>query len=272
MSSWGPGFVQKKGHMILPYYHFVGFGDYADEFFKLVRSIFYAYNANEFLFIFDKVNAVSGTFSLFESTLKKNNYSRFLSYYPSQGFNVCERRDLLEPILQRQPPHDTLSFFQVFTSIFDLQDKIKEQIHKLYGKKNLSPLDPYQVGVCLVDGQTEFASLLETITRFATRPIDPLSLFVSCSSREQYLNFRSQCPPQWTLVSMWELLPPIIVTEEQKLDVLYAYLGSLITLSNTPHLIGSFKSSTYRFLYCKESRFRDKTYSTRFDGSSFSFF
>jgi hypothetical protein len=272
MSSWGPGFIQKKGHMILPYYHFVGFGDYADEFFKMVRSAYYSYQAKEFLFVFDKVNSVSGSFCLFESTLKRNTYSRFLPYYPSTGFNLGERHDLLNPVLQRLPIIDTLSFFQVFSAMFQLQDSMKPKIIQLYQRKDHSPVDQFQVGLCLLNGETNFTPILEKITRFAERPIDPLTVFVSCSSRDQYNQFRDQCPSQWKLLSMWDVLAPTIVTEEQKLETLYASIGSLIFLSNVVHLVGSFKHSAFRFVYCKEQRFRTPSNLTILDGSSFSYF
>jgi hypothetical protein len=272
MSSWGPGFVQKRGHAILPYYHFVGFGDYASEFFKLVRSIYYAYSSNEFLFIFDKANSASSSFALFESTLKRNSYARYLPYYPSQGFNINERRDLLEPILQQGARPDKMNFFSLFSSVFELQDGIKEKIINVYARKAISPFNYFDVGVCLPEGQTEFSSLIEKLTKFPARPIDPLSIFVSCSTREQYMAFCKQSPSQWTLMSMWEIIPPILVTEEQHLEVLFAFLGSLISLSQCPHLIGSFKHSVFLFMYCKESKFRIPSNITLLDTSSFSYF
>lgn len=272
MSSWGPGFVQKKGHMILPYYHFVGFDNYASEFVKLIRSIYYAYNSNEFLFIFDKANSASAGFALFESTLKRNNFSRFLPYYPSQGFNLSERRDLLEPVLQQGPRVDKMNFFSLFSSVFQLQDGIKNKIINIYARKNLSPTEYFEVGVCLVEGQTDFSSLIEKVTTFAKRPIDPLSVFVSSSSREQYRAFYEQCPSQWNVSSMWEMIAPIIVTEEQTLEILFAFIGSLILLSQSSHLVGSFKNSTFLFLYCKEAKFRIPSNLTILDGSSFSYF
>jgi hypothetical protein len=272
MSSWGPGFVQKKGHMILPYYHFVGFGDYAHEFFKLVRSTYYAYNTNEFLFLFDKANSVSPTFPLFELTLKKNNYIRFLTYFPSQGFNISERKDLINPILQRAPQPDKISFFSLFASMFVLQDSMKEQIYKVYQRINISPTENFQVGLCLLEKQTDFSSIVAKLLRFAARPVDPISVFVSCSTREQYMKFREECPSQWSVVSMWEIIPPTIVTEEQKLESLYSYLGSMILFTNCSHLMGSFNHSMFRFIYCKEARFRTPSNITVLDGSSFSYF
>lgn len=272
MSSWGPGFVQKKGHMILPYHHFVGFGDYADEFFKLVRSTYYAYSANEFLFVFDKANSIKAGYSLFESTLKRASYLRYLSYYPSQGFNLCERADLVNPILQRGPRPEKLSFFSLCSILFVFQDSIKTQIHKVYQQKNLNVVETYDIGLCLLPGQTEFSPILERILQFAKRPIDPLSVFVSTNSREQYLQFRGSCPKQWTVVSIWETIPEILVTEEQKLDSLYSYLGSIIVLTNCTHLMGSFNHSIFRLLYCKEPRFRTPSAITVLDGSSFSYF
>jgi hypothetical protein len=272
MSSWGPGFVQKRGHMILPYHHFVGFGDYADEFFKLVRSTYYAYSANEFLFVFDKANSIQASYSLFESTLKRATYIRYLSYYPSQGFNLCERADLVNPILQRGPQHEKLSFFSLCSTLFVFQDSIKGHIYTVYQRKNLGFVEPYDVGLCLVEGQSEFSSIVERITRFAKRPIDPLSVFVSTKSREQYIQFRDACPKQWTVVSMWETIPAILVTEEQKLDSLYSYLGSIILLSQCTHLMGSFNHSIFRLLYSNEPRFRTPSSITVLDGSSFSYF
>ena len=272
MSSWGPGFVQKKGHMILPYYHYVGFDNYASEFVKLVRSIYYAYHASEFLFIFDKANSANAGFALFESTLKRNNFARFLPYYPSQGFNLSDRRDLLEPILKQGPKHDKMNFFSLFSSVFQLQDGTKDKIIKIYARKGLSPLDYFEVGVCLLEGQTEFSSLIQKLTTFAKRPIDPLSVFVSSSSREQYRAFHEQCPSQWTVSSMWEMTAPIIVTEEQTLDILFAFIGSLILLSQCSHLVGSFKNSTFLFMYCKEDKFRIPSNLTILDNSSFSYF
>lgn len=272
MSSWGPGFIQKRGHMILPYYHFVGFGDYAIEFFKLVRSMYYSYLANEFLFVFDKVNSISPTFPLFELTLKKNNSSRYLSYYPSQGFNICDRRDLLEPLLKQPTKIDKVSFFSFFSMVFDLQTQVKEKIVRIYERKKLTLTEQFNVGVCLIEGQQTYDAILERIKKLANRPIDPVSVFVNSASRDEYIKFREQCPSNWTISSMWETIPPIIVTEEQKIDTLYAFLGSLILLSHCPHIIGSFKNSSFLFLYCKEERFRIPSNVTIVDGSSFSYF
>ena len=272
MSSWGPGYVQKKGHMILPYHHFVGFGDYAEEFFKLVRSMYYAHHSNEFLFIFDKANSISPAIGLFESTLKRNAFSRYLPYYPSQGFNLSDRRDLLEPILQRSPFPDKHSFFSLFSSVFDLQDRIKNQIMQLYNRKEISPFDGERIGVCLQGGQSEFSSLIERLGQFAKRPGDPVSLFVSCQSRDQYILFREQCPSNWIIVSMWETIPPSILTEEQRMDALYSFFGSLVALSYCSHLLGSFRNSAFTFVYCNEPRFRAHSTFIVLDGSSFSYF
>lgn len=272
MSSWGPGFVQKKGHMILPYHHFVGFGDYASEFFKLVRSMYYSYIANEFLFVFDKANSISPAFALFELTLKKNTHCRFLPYYPSQGFNISERRDLLEPILKQGPRADRIHFFGLFSSVFELQDQIKEKIQRIFQRKDLSPVQYFDVGLCLPPDQQEFTSIIEKLTKFAPRPVDPISVFVCSSTRDQYINFRSQCPTNWNICSMWELIVPVIVTEEQQLEALYAFIGSLIVLTQSPRLVGSFKNSSFVFMYCKEAKFRVPSNLTIVDGSSFSYF
>lgn len=272
MSSWGPGFVQKKGHMILPYYHFVGFGDYADEFFKFVRSLFYAYQSNEFMFVFDKVNSASTTIGLFEYTLKRNNVSRYLSYYPTQGFNIGERRDILETMFQRGYHPDKLNFFSFFTSIFELQDKIKEQIMSLYGRAEISLFETDRIGVCLDAGESDFSSLIEKLSTFAARPGDPLSVFVSSFSKDQATQFRNQCPTNWKVVSHWDTLPPVIQTEEQKLEILVAFLGALVGLSYCSHLIGKFQHPVFRFLYCKEAKFRTPSNTTVLDSSSFSYF
>ena len=272
MSSWGGGFVQKKGHMILPYYHSVAFGNYADEFFKLIRSIYYAQQTNEFLFVFDKLNSITHTIGLFEFTLKKNNYVRFLPYFPSQGFDISNRKDILEQAFQKPPSPEKLLFFPLFASVFDLQNKIKEQITKVYARKEISLFDGNRLGICLHNGQTDFQSLLNKISPFAKRPIDPVSLFVSSSSREQYKEFREKCPPHWLLVSMWETIPPTLLTEEQQLETLYSFLGAVVCLSDSVHLFGSFQDPVFRFMYCKEAKFRTPSNRTVMDGSSFSYF
>lgn len=272
MSSWGPGFVQKRGHMILPYYHFVGIGDFADEFFKLVRSIFYAHQTNEFLFVFDKINSISTNIGLFESTLKKNSFSRYLSYYPTQGFNLAERRDILEPVLQQGPRPDKKNFFPLFSTVFDLTDKIKQQIHTVYERYEISLFDGERIGVCLMEEMTDFSNLVPKLASFAPRHGDPVSMFVSTSSRDQYNSFRSQCPTNWKVVSMWDTIPPLIQTEEQKLDTLASFLGSLVALGDCSHLVGSFRQPSFRFVYSKEAKFRIPSNLTVLDGSSFSYF
>lgn len=272
MSSWGPGFAQKKGHMILPYHHFVGFDDYADEFFKLVRSTFYAYSTNEFLFVFDKANSIQSSFSLFESTLKRSPHLRYLSYYPSQGFNLRDRSDLLRPILERGPQNNKLSFFALCTTLFALQDSVRDSINKVYSRKGQNIYEQCDVGLCLLDNSTDLQSLVEKIRRFAKRPIDPLSVFVATRTRDSYLQFRNLCPSNWTVYSQWETIPPILTTEEQKLDILYSYLGSVHALSTCTHLVGSFHHPIFKLLYCLESRFRAVNGITVLDGSSFSYF
>lgn len=272
MSSWGPGFVQRRGHTILPYYHLVGFGNYAHEYFKLIRSIYYAHQTDDFLFVFDKLNSITCTIGLFDSTLKKNNYIRFIPYFPSQGFDISSRNDLLVPVLQKLPSPTKLHFFPLFSSLFQLQQRTKEQITQVYDRKQISLYDSERLGICLQAGHTDFESLLKKISSFAKRPIDPLSLFVSSESREQYTSFRSQCPSHWLIVSMWETIPPTVLTDEQQLETLYSFLGALICLSNSSHLLGSFHDPVFRFLYCKEAKFRNPSNLSVMDSSSFSYF
>lgn len=272
MSSWGPGYVQKRGHMLLPYHHFVGMSDYANEFFKLILSVFYAHQSNEFLFLFDKVNSVSTNIGLFEFTLKKNNYIRFLSYYPSQGFNIAERRDLLEPVIQRGHGIDKQSFFALFSQVFTLQDKIKQHIINLYNRYDVSLFDADKVGLCLQENATNFSHEIAKVAQFASRPGDSVSVFLSTSSRDQYKVFQSQCPTNWKCTSMWDTIPPVIQTEEQKIDALASFLGSLVALENCRHLIGSFHHPSFRFLYCKDAKYRTPSNITVLDGSSFSHF
>jgi hypothetical protein len=269
MSSWGPGFVQKKGHLNLSHYHHVGFESFAAEYFKLIRSVMYTQDLNEFLFVFDKVNSVSPSLGLFENTLKKNNYIRFLPYYPSSGFNVADRKDLVEPSIHKVV-HDRPSFFVLFKSIFQLQDKIKEAINKLYTKKEISILENNRIGVCLTP-IIEFQRYIDQIQKKTSPPNKPLEIFVS-STKEQYQAFKLICPSYWTLVSMWDVLPETIVTEEQKVDVFTASLGSLIALGQCEYILGSLDDPTFRFLFCQDGKFRDSTQGIVLDGSSFSYF
>jgi hypothetical protein len=269
MSSWGTGFVQ-KGHMHLAHYHFVGFESFPAEYFKLIRSIVYTQNLNEFLFVFDKVNSVSVSIGLFEYTLKKNEFIRFLHYYPPSGFHIGDRKDLLEPALQKRSMIPNVpNFFSLFASIFKVQDKIKQAVLQLYEKKEV-PIDSgMRLGLCLHQG-IDFKKYFEKLKQIPMQEYS-FNLFLS-GTREQCDSFKSQCPSKWIVYSMWDTLPSNIVTEEQKIDMYHASFGSLLCLDNCESIIGSFHDPVFRFLYCKEGKFRDPKRGIVLDSSSFSYF
>jgi hypothetical protein len=270
MSSWGPGFVQKKGPMHLAYYHFVGFESFAAEYFKLIRSVIYTQNINEFLFVFDKVNSVSVSIGLFEYTLKKNDMIRFLLYYPTSGFHIGDRKDLLEPALQKRSIIPNVpNFFSIFVNLFKLQDKIRQAILQLYEKKEIPISSTERLGLCLHES-VDFKKYFEKLKHIPMQE-PSFNLFLS-GTRDQCESFKSQCPSKWIIYSMWDTLPSNIVTEEQKMDVYHASLGSLICLENCESILGSFHDPVFRFLYCKEGKFRDPKRGIVLDSSSFSFF
>jgi hypothetical protein len=269
MSSWGPGFVQQRGHINLSHYHQVGFGSFAEEYFKLIRSVMYTQSLKEFLFVFDKMNSASTSIGLFEYTLKKNNYIRFIPYYPSSGFSIADRKDLLEPSIHKHIP-DRPSFFSLFASIFNLQDKIKDSIHKLYDTKEVPMFAEKRLGVCLRDGDS-FDEIKAKIQPFLNQTKQSVNLFVS-AGRDQYRSFKQSCPSDWIIYSMWDTLPDTIVTGEQKMDVFYASLGMIVNLQHCDLLIGSFHDPVFRFLYCFEKKFRESSKRVVVDSSSFSYF
>ncbi len=271
MSSWGPGFSIKKGHSTLSHYHHVGFDVYAKEYFKMVRSVIYTHRMREFLFVFDKVNVYSSYLSLFEQTLKKNNYVKYLPYYPSQGFSIADRKDIVEPTFYKQQPPDQLDFFGLFRSIFDLQDKIKSRIYDLYNEKEL-PFLEITYSICLLPDEQDFSKLIERAKQFSLPPSGLKTACIHCSSRDQYLKFREVCPSDWTVMSMWDAAPFPVVTEEQKLDSLYCYLGSLVSIQQSKYLIGSFQSPSFTFGYCIDPKFRVPENHAIVDGSKFSHF
>jgi hypothetical protein len=269
MSSWGPGFVKSRANVNLSHYHYVSFGSFQEEYFKLVRSVMYTLNLKEFLFVFDKVNSVSSSIGLFEYTLKKNSFIRFLPYYPSTGFNIGDRKDLVEPAIHKNVP-DRPSFFQVFSTMFSLQDKVKQSIQKIYDKTDISVFTEKRIGVCISDGDDVMISIAKLQT-YLSNSTKLLNIFVS-SSKEQYQAFKQACPSDWIVYSMWDALPSIIKTEEQKMDVFYALLGSIKHLVDCYILLGSHRNTMFRFLYCKEEKFRNPMNGVVLDGSSFSYF
>lgn len=271
MTSWGPGFVQKKGHSNLAYYHQVGFESFAAEYFKMIRSIMYSQDSLEFLFVFDKVNSYSSYISLFENTLKKNNYIRYLPYYPSQGYNVADRIDLLKPIIDRGPRVDKPDFFKLFVSCFQLQQFIYEKINEMYAKSEI-PLTDILVSICLLPDQNDFTSIFDCIQRFSIGSTEPFTVFVHSQRREDAERFIEQCPSSWIVYTMWKTIPKTILTEEQKKNELYSYLGSLLAIVYSRYLVGSHHSPTFRFGYAIKPDFRNQTNALVFDRSSFSIF
>lgn len=271
MTSWGPGFVQKKGHSNLAYYHQVGFESYATEYFKMIRSILYAQDTLDFLFIFDKVNSYSSFISLFEQTLKKNAYIRHLPYYPSQGYNIADRTDLLQPIFQRGEKPNQPNFFKVFSSTFQLQDVVVEKIHNIFLSSEI-PFTNILLGVCILPNQEDFTSVFNAIRRLHIPPHEPMNIWVDSKSRDDAQRFFDVCPSSWNVYSMWKTIPNPVITEEQKRNELYSSIGSLKALSHSKYLVGSHQVPSFRFVYCLDTRFHSPSYCIAYDSTSFSFF
>lgn len=269
MSSWGPGFVQKKGVSTLAFYHQVGFECYASEYFKMIRSVLYAQQTLDFLFIFDKVNSYSSFVSLFEHTLKKNNYIRYLQYFPSQGFNLNDRGDLVNPVVQQGPKIGQPNFFQLFEMNFQLQDSIREKINNIYSKYDI-PYNATTLSICLLRDQQDFSPIFETIQKLNIK--GEINVFIHSQRREDAERFSELCPSSWHVDSMWKTVPHAIVTEEQRKDELYSFLGSLQSIKTSRYLVGSHQNPSYRFAYCVNSHFRNANYGVTYDASSFSYF
>ena len=269
MSSWGPGFAKPRTNVNLSHYHHASVGSFQEEYFKLVRSVMYTLNLKEFLFVFDKVNSVSSSIGLFEYTLKKNSFIRFLPYYPSTGFNIGDRKDLVEPAIHKHVP-DRPSFFKLFSMMFDLQDRIKQSIQKVYDRTEVPLFAEKRIGVCLSDKDDSMVFITK-LRSYASNTSKSFNVFVS-SSKEQYQAFKQACPSDWIVYSMWDALPPLIKTEEQKMDVFYALLGSIYSLEHCDILLGTHHDTMFRFLYCKEEKFRNPSKGVVIDGSSFSYF
>ena len=270
MSSWGPGFAQAKGHRNLSHYHHVGFECFATEYFKLIRSLMYTQNLNEFLFVYDKINSVSVSIGLFDHTLKKNEFIRFLPYFPTSGFNIADRNDLLQDAFQRRALIPNVpTFFTLFRTVFSLQSTIKDHITSLYLKNEIPIYLEERIGVCLQEG-LDFSLYLTKLKSYLSEH-NRLTLFL-VGPRSLCEEFKSQIPTEWTVQSMWDTVPSNIVTEEQKMDVFHASLGVFVCLEHSKLVVGSFRHPVFRFMYCKESRFRDPSQGVVVDDSSFSFF
>jgi hypothetical protein len=270
MSSWGPGFSQRKGVNLLPYYHLSGMGDYAHEFLELVKSVKYAQNTNDFLFVFDVLNGVSHEFLLFQNTIKKNQFIRFLPYYPSSGFQLNGRQDLLEPVVHIRFP-DRPDIYQLAQLMFDFQDRVFEGAYTQLAELDV-PGGPYSVGVLLHSPEYD-DKILDIVreTLASDPPKDPM-IFVQSPSYERYQEFLAKCPSSWTVHSVWKK-PHRFDTLEHKVKSLHLKLIEIKFLRECAILVGSMDQSITRLLYCLRRDMREGVTPFRsIDGKAFTFF
>lgn len=269
MTSWGPGFPKPKGIQTLPYYHMTGFGSYAEEFFEICVSAIYAQDTNNFLFVFDMINSIGSDFLLFQNTLKKNSFLRFLPYYPTTGFNIKDRKDLTKPIVLRAPLPDKDDIYRIAPKIFDLQDKIREKNNLFFERYELQQQE-YAAVICVSPNREDPEPYLQA-AQFLPR--EPLTLYVVCSSLNTLERFQKVFPSCWKLESIHQTKELHTQTQEQKIQRLLLEIGELQRLRFAPHVIGTFDDIRCRVIGLLEKRFRETGLSFHaIDGKFFSLF
>ncbi len=269
MTSWGPGFPKAKGVQILPYYHMTGFASYAEEFFEICISAVYTQDTNNFLFVFDMINPIGSDFLLFQNTLKKNGFLRFLPYYPSSGFNIKDRKDLTKPIALRPPVADKDDIFKIAPKLFDLHERIREVNSKFFSKHELHYSD-YPVVVCVSPTDEHPSAYLQALHFL---PREPLNIYVICSSLDVFEQFRKAFPSCWTLESIHMTKELHTHTQEQKIQRLFLEIGELQQLRSAPNVVGTYDDIRCRVLGLLDKRFRETNASFHsIDGKFFSIF
>lgn len=270
MSSWTTASSQRKGVQILPYYHQSGFASFAQEFFDLCISVTYAQDTRTFLFVFDMINSVSTEFLLFQNTLKKNMFVRYLSYFPSSGFNLKERPDLTHPIAERRPLPDKDHIFDLAPQLFQVQEKVHEITSKFFQRHELGQRD-YSGIVCISPDNEDPMPYLE---KLQSLPRDSsVCLYIVAPSLEVFQRFQKAFPSVWSLESIHTTGDLQTVTLEQKIRRFYLEVGEFQRLHTAQFVVGSYRDVRCRLLGLLQKRFREQFGDFRsIDGKFFSIF
>ena len=269
MTSWGVGYPKPKGIQSLPYYHMTGFGSYAEEFFELCISTVYAQDTNSFLFVFDMINPIGSDFFLFQNTLKKNSLIRYLTYYPTSGYNIKDRKDLTKSIALRGPIPDKDDIFRISMKLFELQDRIREKTSQFFAKHELHSTE-YAAIVCVSPSMEDPHVYLQALTFL---PRQELNLYIVCSSLDTFERFRTAFPSCWTLESIHITKEIHTQTQEQKIQRLMLEIEELQMLRQAQHVVGSFIDFRCRVVGLVERRFREgNEFFHSIDGKNFSLF
>ncbi len=269
MTSWGPGFAKPKGIQNLSYYHQSGFQSYAQEFFDLCVSVTYAQDTKNFLFVFDMINSVGAEFLLFQHTLKKNPFIRYLPYYPTTGYNIKDRTDLTHPIALRGAIPDKDDLFKIAPQLFHLQEKIREKNNVFFQKHELHAQD-YAAVVCVSPTQEDPQVYVQAMQFL---PRTERSIYIVCSSLEVFERFCREFPSCWQLFSIHMTRELHTQTQEQKINRMYLEIGELERMRSAPDLIGTFDDVRCRLAGLLEKRYREANSSFHsIDGKFFSIF
>lgn len=270
MASWERVFSKRTGVQVLPYYHMSGCDGYAKEFFDLCLSVLYAQKTNDFVFVFDMINPVSAEFSYFQTTLKKNNFIRHLPYFPSSGFQLRGRQDLIQPILDDGKRPDKIFIYEIAKSLFQFQDKVREKYIEFFTRFEVPGDGSYSVGVCI----SSVPDIQNCLNKLGDIPRDKtVSVYLQCPSRDLFEQCKQAFPRQWTVSSIQMTGELHTQTTEQKTTRLYAELGELMILLNCPILVGSFENPICRLMGLLSQKFReDRTAFRSIDGKPFRFF
>lgn len=268
MASWERVSAKRTGVQILPYYHMSGMDGFAKEFMDLCLSTLYAQKTNDFLWVFDVINPITTEICYFQKVLKKNNLIRFLPYFPSSGFQIRGRQDLIQPIVERGKLPDKIFIYDIARSLFDIQDKVRETNIMFFEKHEIPREGVYQAGILLHPSCTDFSVYLN---KLGDIPRDnTVFVYVACSNRETFEACKKAFPSQWNVISLHMTGELHTQTTEQKIKRYFLEIAELVVLRNCPILVGTFQDPVAMFMGLLENRFRENPTAFRsIDGKPF---
>jgi len=279
MSSWSNptrGFPVKTKHTTLsiPQYFQPTQGGICSNFLQFFYSYLYCEKNVDLLYVYDKPNCISDTFSMFQGILNENSLIKYLKDIPKDAKRIDYKTIVNNHSLSAMPFSRMKKAAQ---GVFSFNSFAQEKIMSLIREKGIERTR-FDVGVHIRSGDkittgemktieiSEYIQALRTIQNKIKK--NELNIFVMTDNISLYNELVSRGDPSWSVTTLEEPSDYTMqghdqgvfshLPQEKRVSLFYQFLTELHIMQRIPNLVLTFSSNVGRFLYLTSYAIQDE--------------